>query len=102
MTEQQTTPVLPEWLVSQLRYRAAWAAAQPWPEGVTHRYLTKAAEITGDHTIAVNVSVTGVDASSRCTGCGHTERTYYADVIKYRAQQHAEQCRAVPRPEATQ
>lgn len=72
-----------------------------WAPGVTHRYITKGAEITGDHTIAVEVSTySSGDASSRCTGCGHPERTYYAHEIKYRAQQHAEKCRAVPRPTA--
>ena len=74
----------------------------PWEPGVTQRFLTKAAEITGDHTIAVEVREDRGDAHSRCTGCGHTERTYYAPEIKYRAQQHAEKCRAVPRPAVTQ
>ncbi|MFG2269115.1 hypothetical protein ACGFNY_04995 [Streptomyces chartreusis] len=73
-------------------------AAQPWPEGVTRRYLTKAAELTGNHTLAVEVSEQAGEAHSRCTGCGHPERTYYAPEIKYRAQKHAETCRALPRP----
>ncbi|MFJ2000280.1 hypothetical protein [Streptomyces chartreusis] len=74
------------------------AAAEAWPEGVTHRYLTKAAEITGDHAIAVEITTTGGDAHSACTGCGHREAPYFTREIHSRAQNHAERCLAVPRP----
>jgi hypothetical protein len=74
----------------------------PWPEGVTHRYLTKAAEITGNHELGVNISEDKGTATSRCTGCGRRESENFAREIHYRAQQHAEKCRAVPRPAVTQ
>lgn len=71
---------------------------QPWPEGVTTRYPTRAAEITGNHTIAVELSEQRIDATSRCTGCGWPEGPYFVREIHRRAQHHAETCRAVPRP----
>lgn len=102
-SQPQPSPALPEWVVSQLAYRAAWAAVptQPFPEGVSHRYLTKAAEITSNHNLGVEVSEDQGTATSRCTGCGHRESEYFAREIHRRAQQHAETCRAVPRPEVT-
>lgn len=69
-----------------------------WAEGVTHRYPTKAAEITGDHSIGVDVSEARGEATARCNGCGRRESTYFARSIHDRAQKHAEKCRAVPRP----
>ena len=78
----------------------AQSAPSTWSDGVTHRFLTKAAEITGDHALAVEVSEDQGTATCRCTGCGRRERTNFAREIKDRAQQHAETCRAVPRPTA--
>ncbi|WP_369167811.1 hypothetical protein AB5J49_08045 [Streptomyces sp. R28] len=74
------------------------SAQTVWSDGVTHRFLTRAAEITGNHDLAVEVSEGQVEASSRCAGCGHREHTWFPREIHGRAQQHAEKCRAVPRP----
>jgi len=76
------------------------AETEAWPDGVTHRYLTKAAEITGDHGLSVNIREDKGNASSRCTGCGRQEHPYLVREIHRRAQIHAETCRALPRPQA--
>ncbi|MFI2225233.1 hypothetical protein [Streptomyces fradiae] len=74
-----------------------------WPQGVIARYLTKAAEITGDPTITVDVTETEYDVRAECRGCGEdrTNIPPYASVtVTPWAQEHAETCRALPRPTA--
>ncbi len=73
---------------------------EPWPDGVTVRYLTTAAEITGAAEIAVNVIEYDFDeAFAKCAGCdtviwqGGSHRR-----ARELAQGHAEKCRALPRP----
>ncbi|MFF9285422.1 hypothetical protein [Streptomyces griseosporeus] len=73
--------------------------ATPWPEDVTHRYLTKAAEITGDHALYVEVRGSGERTTAVCTGCGRDEFPDFVHRIHQRAQAHAERCRALPCPE---
>lgn len=67
-------------------------AAQPWPEGVTHRYMNLAGA-----TVDISRDADGY-TSARCTGCpiGYTGDELTAHD---RAQQHAEKCRAVPHPQ---
>ena len=77
------------------------ATTQLWPEGVTHRYLTKAAEITGDLTLAVEIRGSRGSISSRCTGCGQRHALFGERRTHELAQGHAEKCRAVPRPAVT-
>lgn len=73
--------------------------AAPWPDGVTARYLTKAAEITGNLELTVNVHHDG--AKYVCTGCGDSSSLLGGHRIHGLAQGHAEKCRALPRPAVT-
>ena len=104
----EPTPAIPEWLVSQLQYRAARA------ENAIARYLT-AGGATVDITYA---SHTGW-LTATCTGCDQVERTETDGRIydtpeqeaervekalpesRKHAQTHAEKCRAMPRPAVT-
>ncbi|MFZ3492293.1 hypothetical protein ACODT5_03460 [Streptomyces sp. 5.8] len=72
-----------------------------WLEGVIARYLTKAAEITGDHEATVDVSENGNETTATCRGCQRELSRYLnyrAETVKHDAQKHAETCRALPRP----
>lgn len=74
------------------------AHTDPWPDDVVARYLTVAGatvDLTGD----------ALDAAGACTGC----KTTFADSAwragnraraRQWAQEHAEKCRALPRPTA--
>ncbi|KOU30197.1 hypothetical protein ADK53_28685 [Streptomyces sp. WM6373] len=73
-----------------------------WPAGVVARYLTKAAEILGED-ITVDVAEAGGRATATCRGCGSECRNdlMYANVtVLPWAIEHAETCRAMPRPTA--
>jgi hypothetical protein len=86
----QPTPVHPEWLVSQQEYRAR---TEPWPEGVIARYLT---------TVGATVDLRGTrdSASYKCWGCDDSTALYGERRTRELAQDHAEKCRALPRPAA--
>lgn len=77
--------------------QAPTPAAQPWPSGTIARYLTIVDAI-------VDITGTSKQAHFRCTGCnyGHGMNARPEDICHQRAQAHAETCRALPRPEATQ
>lgn len=79
-----------------------------WPDGVIARYLT-----AGGATVDITRTNEIEDQhTSTCLGCGHTDKTY--DPARYHllderaawaearardhAQEHAEKCRAIPRP----
>jgi hypothetical protein len=72
---------------------------EPWPDGVIARYLTVA---------AATVDLTDNEDAARfrynlaCTGCPHQDVFDNEDDAHRNAQGHAERCRALPRPEATQ
>jgi hypothetical protein len=73
-----------------------------WSEGVIARYLTKAAEILGDD-ITVDVVQNDGRTRAHCHGCGlepTDEPDYLAAHAYKKAQEHAEKCRAMPRPTA--
>ncbi|WP_327066868.1 hypothetical protein [Kitasatospora sp. NBC_01302] len=73
----------------------------PWPEGVTGRYLTVAGAALADPSIAVDVislKTGGYDA--QCNGCTRIWGGAYTLHVHQWAQEHAEKCRAIPRPEA--
>lgn len=75
--------------------------AAPWPDDVTTRYLTKAAEISG-LPATVDVRVSGDHASYDCLGCGDNCSVYGEHRTRQLAQAHAETCRALPRPAVPQ
>ena len=80
------------------------ATQQPtaWPEGVIARYLTLAAEITGDQ-ITVDIEETEAGFTATCRGCGDSHRNpivFAASGVTPWAQAHAEKCRAMRRPGA--
>ncbi|QNP64463.1 hypothetical protein [Streptomyces genisteinicus] len=66
------------------------------------RYLTRAAEITGDHEITVDATFTrNGHHTAECRGCGDTYSIYlYDSKTREWAQQHAETCRAMPATDA--
>jgi hypothetical protein len=69
----------------------------PWPDGVIARYLTVAAATVDLRPQPRNEKT---HAYADCTGCGlhiHWARTEY---VREYAQEHAEKCRALPRPTA--
>ncbi|MFD5510765.1 hypothetical protein ACFWIB_23755 [Streptomyces sp. NPDC127051] len=79
-------------------------AQTAWPAGVIARYLTKAAEITGDHDATVDVSQDPDETTATCRGCQRDisrYRNYMTEAVKRDAQKHAETCRAIPRPAST-
>jgi hypothetical protein len=69
--------------------------AQPWPEGVTHRY----ANLVG---ATIDITGSGPRTFARCTGCifGRSATPSSEQYAHEDAQAHAETCRALPRPEA--
>ncbi|MET9698799.1 hypothetical protein ABZY31_17995 [Streptomyces sp. NPDC006529] len=70
-----------------------------WPTGVLARYLTKAAEILSDPEATVDVRKNRSYGDSwDCRGCGRGSSSGDTDAIHRGAQEHAETCRAVPRP----
>ncbi|GGZ82708.1 hypothetical protein [Streptomyces rubiginosohelvolus] len=82
-------------------------AQTAWPENVIARYLADAGKALADPTITVDLSedpdtISGV--LGVCRGCGSTlaNSSYYGhpDLITGRhwAQEHAETCRAIPKP----
>ncbi|MEU1778131.1 hypothetical protein ABZ545_01435 [Streptomyces abikoensis] len=84
--------------------RTARESSAVWPEGVIARHLTKAAEITGDSTITVDVTETGDEVRAVCRGCGadRLNSIAYSNVtVVPWARAHAESCRALPRPEGS-
>lgn len=71
-------------------------AQTAWPEGVIARYLT---------VVGATVDLTGAeyDASGACGGCQKkfSDSGYVSgslSVARHWAQEHAESCRALPRP----
>ncbi|MFV8127520.1 hypothetical protein [Streptomyces syringium] len=87
----------------------AWAESPAaWPEGTVARYLTRAGEALRDPSITVDVS--GVKGPYGypywCRGCmskasACLSASFSLDTARERAHQHAEACRALPRPEGT-
>lgn len=77
-------------------------ATTAWPEGVIARYLTHAAELLHDLELTVDVIQGSEKSSAICRGCGDLWSTwqYETGAVKNWAQQHAEKCRALPRPTA--
>ena len=73
-----------------------------WPEGVIDRYVTYAAELLQDANVTVDVSTEDLRTTGRCRGCGTSWGNYscYEHTVKKWAQEHAEKCRALPRPTA--
>ena len=71
-----------------------------WPEDATTRYLTKAAEISGDLELAVEVREADDGFSYICRGCGGAYKNFWESSVRTRAESHAEKCRAMPRPTA--
>ncbi|MFE2486013.1 hypothetical protein ACFXGR_22485 [Streptomyces mirabilis] len=84
---------------STARTAASSPFAEPWPEGVIARYVTVG---------GAPVNITS-DPHWRCTACPGTSVGKYTnpwgipfalDEIHEQAQEHAEKCRALPRPTA--
>ncbi|MFD3820162.1 hypothetical protein ACFWRZ_34310 [Streptomyces rubiginosohelvolus] len=76
-----------------------------WPTGVIARYLTDAGKALADPTITVDLTEDPEDGSSLgvCRGCETTfEDSRYLsrdlDTGRHWAQEHAETCRALPKP----
>ncbi|MFE1871559.1 hypothetical protein ACFW9N_11735 [Streptomyces sp. NPDC059496] len=70
-----------------------------WPTGVIARYLTKAAEILADPEATVDVRQNrDYGHSYDCRGCGAGSSSGDTRAIHTGAQEHAETCRAIPRP----
>ena len=70
--------------------------AQPWPEGVTHRYenLVGAA-------IDISRSPKTGNTLAACKGCPWEWSSSSSVYAHSEAQAHAEKCRALPRPAVT-
>jgi hypothetical protein len=68
-------------------------AAQPWPEGVTHRYVNQVGA-------TVDITGGGTQTFASCTGCpfGDSGTPASERYAHEEAQRHAEKCRALPRP----
>ncbi|MGW3400139.1 hypothetical protein [Streptomyces zhihengii] len=73
------------------------AAAKPAIPN-TCRYLTRAAEITGNHDITVDATFTRNGRNTaKCRGCGAQHSIHmYDSVIRDWAQAHANACTAYP------
>lgn len=75
-----------------------------WPEGVIARYLTVAGQALNDRSITVDVTNDG-RADARCAGCPETfveDSPYISGSLNYAhhwAQDHAEKCRGLPKPD---
>ncbi|MEY9995861.1 hypothetical protein ABIE67_007893 [Streptomyces sp. V4I8] len=83
------------------------AAPAAWPEGVIARYLTDAGKALADPRITVDLRQDSdtSDITGTCRGCEATfaESNYIGRCLstgKHWAQEHAEKCRALPRPTA--
>ncbi|MFH9365447.1 hypothetical protein ACH4K8_07225 [Streptomyces anulatus] len=64
---------------------------------VIARFLTLAAEITGDHTITVDVTTDAGWATAECTACPAQSRTRdLHDRALPWAEKHSASCRAIP------
>lgn len=85
------------------RIRSSFPTGQPagpfadaWPDGVIARYLTVAgATVDLIKTKPDSGYVDGGD----CTGCGYHIDWTTVNSARYKAQTHAETCRALPRPD---
>ncbi|MFC9682704.1 hypothetical protein [Streptomyces sp. NPDC056948] len=66
---------------------------EPWPEGVTARFVN----LVG---ATVDVTGSGQRTRARCSGCifGKSELPATEGYTHDEAQRHAERCRALPRP----
>lgn len=93
-----------------------------WPEGVIARYLTIAGATADIKAIGLDRqtsvgTVTDITITAYCQGCRHKDVSTYlgmdvstlgddfftsslCDDARYWAQEHAEKCRALPRPTA--
>lgn len=71
-----------------------------WPEGVIARYLTKAAELTGNPEITVDLTKDGIGLAAKCRGCGGEWSNFWAPSVREKSQAHAEACRAIANPNA--
>ncbi|CAK7288657.1 hypothetical protein [Streptomyces misionensis] len=74
---------------------------EPWPTGITARILTRAAILTGNHHATVDIH-DDTRSTANCTSCGWTKshgNAYRSEVIDW-AQDHANQCTALPQPTA--
>ncbi|MFF3891365.1 hypothetical protein [Streptomyces sp. NPDC001914] len=67
---------------------------EPWPDGVTARYLTVAGA-------TVDVRGSGDNVSMTCLGCDLGYSAFGEARTRELAQGHAEKCRALPRPAVT-
>lgn len=75
------------------------ASTAPWPEGVTHRYLTVAGSSLGRDDLTVDIFGGGEDTGYRCTGCPYDSGPYWReDIAHQHAQGHAATCRGLRRP----
>ncbi|WP_067391895.1 hypothetical protein [Streptomyces sp. F-3] len=104
-------------------FPAQTTQATNWPAGVVARYLTVANATVDITTTIVNrrknergTEVIDVAIAATCAGCRDTDSdrfdglfphainglvdTHYGRDIRTWAQEHAERCRAMPRPEA--
>lgn len=79
-----------------------------WPEGVIARYLTVAGQALTDPPITVDIThhsdEDGWAVTGRCRAChGTLDDSSYIDrdhdTAKHWAQEHAEKCRALPKPD---
>ncbi|MEV4783957.1 hypothetical protein AB0K53_00635 [Streptomyces tuirus] len=75
-----------------------------WPEGVIARYLTDAGKALADPSMTVDIRDHGSgDFDGRCHGCGEMfeDSPYISNdmmTVRHWAQEHAEKCRAMPKP----
>ncbi|MER6603898.1 hypothetical protein [Streptomyces parvus] len=76
-----------------------------WPENVIARYLTDAGKALADPTITVDLTEdpSNGDIFGACRGCETTfdDSNYYGRDLgtgRHWAQEHAETCRAIPKP----
>lgn len=75
-----------------------------WPEGVIARYLTDAGKALADPSMTVDIIDRGSgDIDGQCRGCEETfeDSPYISDelgTVRHWAQEHAEKCRAMPKP----
>jgi len=78
--------------------------ATTWPKGVIGRYLTEAGKALADPSMTVDIVDRGDDdIDGRCNGCEETfeDSSYITNdlgTVRHWAQEHAEKCRAMPRP----
>lgn len=79
-----------------------------WPENVMDRYLTVAGQALTDPSITVDVTLRsdedGWDIQGLCRACHATfaDSRYISgshDSARHWAQEHAEKCRALPKPD---